>query len=932
MAFLSQEELDALSPEERAIFGNPQIGGALKGFAEKALPEQQANTSAGIAGGKETLANLLKMTQVIPNIASELSTFAADENAKMPESVDEFIRAMLESDTAAALSENIRPDEGILDFLGRTYEMNPTAKAVGRAKATVESDQAKSALGALGFISDLAAIPTPIGPAAATAKGITKAGRAVSELLRPAEQVASDVTDVAQPTAKQLDLFSEPSMEEPTGQLRLFTDSIDETAAKAQRGELPMPEDAIASGKPVDPQGSVGEKLPGKIADGSLGVTKHTIGRAISTVRHYQDVSPSMRKVADMIEHEPMSGPVKTVDFTEGVASSAGPLMRKLVDVFDRLSNKETRAMAKLLAGEKLLAKETGNFDSVRLFQSSKRVRDILDDAYRLFREAYREGGGNPEDIKYLENYFPQVWRSDVVRKRPQELQRILEQHGFNPVDAAHVVQRLMQKGGALLDMADVIDEEGKLLVGKAANTEMMRKLKNVPTRQLMDAGFLENDARSVLPRYIHDLVRRAEFIRRFGVHGEKLESMLAKGQEEMLAAGVSPERVATTLKDTRRLVNALQGLYKPIEHSGARKFTAGMLTYQFLRTLTFAQLASAAEPLIVMSRAGAIPALREIPKLIDAFGRNVLRSAGLKRLPKSEAQQFVEDLLVGLDESAFERLNAMYGTGDVLDASKAARLITNKWFKLIGLTQWTQANRAFAGAVVRRIFMREAEKLANTGSKAARKRLLDIGIDPDKAVDWIRRGKPMDDPFYMRDLRGAALRFVNDTVMNPRPAVRPLWMSDHRLALLSQLKSFQVTFGNTVLKRWLNEVLKEKRIDKVPDILITVMAMLGTMMAVNELRDKLQGINRRETFEQKVFRAADKAGMFGGYQLPIDMYIQAKHGGSAIETSAGPAISQLGGAIRDAGRGRPEKIVREAIPVVSQVKPLQKALGLRKK
>jgi hypothetical protein len=137
-----------------------------------------------------------------------------------------------------------------------------------------------------------------------------------------------------------------------------------------------------------------------------------------------------------------------------------------------------------------------------------------------------------------------------------------------------------------------------------------------------------------------------------------------------------------------------------------------------------------------------------------------------------------------------------------------------------------------------------------------------------------------------------ALIRFTNDFVMMPRPTTKALWQSDPHFAFVSQLKSYQGTFGNTVGRRWLHK-LAQARSGKPHDlaqaagVVGTAGLMALTAMASNELRERWQygpkGDPKRknESMTSKTLRAMDRAGFSGGLQPAVDLLWQ--HGGEAL-------------------------------------------------
>jgi len=174
----------------------------------------------------------------------------------------------------------------------------------------------------------------------------------------------------------------------------------------------------------------------------------------------------------------------------------------------------------------------------------------------------------------------------------------------------------------------------------------------------------------------------------------------------------------------------------------------------------------------------------------------------------------------------------------------------------------------------------------------------------------------------------------VNEVVMNPRATTRPMWMSDHKLAIFAQLKGFQVAFSNTVLKRWYKEMFQQgfygfvtngAKYAAVGSVMV-VAAMLG-----NELRDTakfgLKGNPRYkdETDFEAIKRAIERTGLLGPVQFLIDAARAEQYGSGPVEALMGPIVTRLVSYLEGIAdvltKDDKKKIVREivkSIPFIS--------------
>ncbi len=110
--------------------------------------------------------------------------------------------------------------------------------------------------------------------------------------------------------------------------------------------------------------------------------------------------------------------------------------------------------------------------------------------------------------------------------------------------------------------------------------------------------------------------------------------------------------------------------------------------------------------------------------------------------------------------------------------------------------------------------------------------------------------------------------KVVDDVVVHPKATNKPLWMSDPRFAIIAQLKTFPIVFGNTVVKRLLRK-LNPKQCS--PDFgaaigVVGGIAMAYALVYVGEMmKDAIKG----QDFESSDFRETlYSAGMTGAVGL----------------------------------------------------------------
>lgn len=640
---------------------------------------------------------------------------------------------------------------------------------------------------------------------------------------------------------------------------------------------------------------------------GKLAIDK-TGAKSVSMLDDAAKISPSLRRIRQELEYYEFSDRARQpYPYFERIGDRTGEFTTRLQDIMDQTRTpflgRITRAKNKEIVD--------GLRGIVRPNKQARAVRELLDD----IRQYALDAGVPEKQVGYLKNYFPRVYNARLLRKNEDAFIKALTDNGIDAGIADDILHNILDNDGVYLGSKKVprMDHGGR--VAKSGALEKGRPLKDVPDEAL--APFLENEAYPVIRKYVLNTVKRAEFARSFGASGQKLNKALKSAMDELHAAGRGIKR--HELKRVYDLVDAVQGMYRPFESRAWANASKVAGTYQILRTLPLATLSSITEPLVILARGQLRSTLQAMPKLISHTAASWARIL-YKNFPKPEATRAVERMGLALDDSVGEVLTQTFGG--------QSNRVTHAFFKTTLLSQWTRMNRIL-GFHSGRYMIIDNLKDIGKGKKwrleEKHLELTELNIPVKEGVAWINRGMPDDEFAHIVDM-GAA-RFTNEVVMSPRVTNRPLWHSNPNAHLLAQLKGFPTTFGNTVMKRWFNLILRDP-IYQGPKIAATGTAMTMLAMLVNDLRDEVQGRERKEEPYQKVVRALERWGMFGIGQAAIDALYAHRYGRSGLAQILGPAASQIDALLDATGKSieaqdidQLRSEVVKGIPGVSQKK-----------
>ena len=572
-----------------------------------------------------------------------------------------------------------------------------------------------------------------------------------------------------------------------------------------------------------------------------------------------------------------------------------------------------------LLAGTKF-ASERNKKGGLVIDDNVGVIKGVLKD--RIFKDLRQSGIA----IKEQENYLTNPLSAEVVEKHRDAFIRLLKKSNAKAIVEAKKKGKVIKKfttkevetiadkviGKVPQDNVLIFRQEvGKKKKKNPVKRPAFEKARSESFKYLDQfakeegLNFRETSLEKVLTGYAQQAATRVASVRAFGQNGV----MLQKRLNDLESANTTTNEVITQ-KDVDRVYDvydAVHNLYKKDSNPDLMKLSKVATTVGAVTHLGLATISSLTELAWIGERAGFGNMLKTLPEAFrySQEGAKKLKTAGY--VARGDNQRTMAILGFNLDPRVNERLDALFAT----DKSD----LLNAWFRgpLGGyLTQWTNFNRNWAAQAMLSNINSRANGIVNGDLSDIEQRrldselkengisienwqaMIDIFTDPttgkvnvnilDKdKMDTILATKQMmikpattkkpakflskEDAreITVRDLLVPWLhKVVDDVVVHPKATNKPMWMSDPKWAIIAQLKTFPVVFGNTVVKRLLKK-LNPKQCN--PDFGAAVgaagaIAMAYALVYVGEmLKDALKG----QDFEEPGFRETlDRAGLTG--------------------------------------------------------------------
>jgi hypothetical protein len=564
--------------------------------------------------------------------------------------------------------------------------------------------------------------------------------------------------------------------------------------------------------------------------------------------------------------------------------------------------NKQNHAMDKWNAqyGEIIGQDEKHSAKVLAEMQAGVAIKDSIDPEMRQklasFFERFHKDYLKKRlpNIGFVQNYFPVVYNTVAMAENPTAMIAELEKAGLSNREAKAVFAKIMQNEGAFVDQMPLPDSE---IPGAKFDSRLQRKLKNMDTKAMQDLGFYKAPEIAI-QSYLKQATKHAEY--------SVVEARAAELIEQM-----NPQQKT----QARKIVMGYMGQLGADINPKWNKFQSYIAALQFATTLLFATVAS-------LTDAGN-PIIRA--KDMDGFKSAMKTWRGyLSKQSREEQIAFAERIGAASRAAVQDALVASYSS-DFMDAG--ARKWSDKYFTAIGLESWTRMTRVIS-ANMARDFIRTHGKKAAAGDKRSLRYLNELGLTPEmvaKGFDVENDSINLTTP-EGQAVQDAILSFVDEAIIRPNAAHRPVWASDPHYMLIWQLKSFFYSFGQVVVGGVVREAkARWKEGDKV-GAMMSAGLLFGALMPLAALalqvRELIKGLLGKSVGEEDegifayLFDLIDRAGILGPLSIIKSMYDASDYGRSATVSLLGPTA----GTIETYFTRDTQDLVKRLIPIYSQL------------
>lgn len=172
-----------------------------------------------------------------------------------------------------------------------------------------------------------------------------------------------------------------------------------------------------------------------------------------------------------------------------------------------------------------------------------------------------------------------------------------------------------------------------------------------------------------------------------------------------------------------------------------------------------------------------------------------------------------------------------------------------------------------------------------------------EAGLDVDKLTDWKHSGFDENSDYFAKTYIPAVVGLTQDTIVDPHPIDKPLWMNDERLLLLTQLKGFMTVFTNRVMRKWAVKVRRtpEGNVQLATKVAPYVAMYLAAQIGMQAVREILKNGDLDDWDEKEMAdRTWSAFGYLGGMGYFVDVYNSLKFRSDPLASVAGPVPAKV--------------------------------------
>ena len=525
---------------------------------------------------------------------------------------------------------------------------------------------------------------------------------------------------------------------------------------------------------------------------------------------------------------------------------------------------------------------------------------------------------GKKFGVGYINNYlgtYKSIDKVQVEKNKEEFIKDLQDEYKFTQDQARKLAN-------AILDNNDIVDDNSltDFNIGRGRHIPGSHKGRTLGLATHPSGKFdkyMEKDLFINVSNAAKSAARYTTYQKFVGDNGEVINQVLDKAVQKGEITEERANRLAAFLQD---YLNAESGNYKKIDNETLAKIQKNVLVWTTLAGLPLATVSSLVEFMMtlralspeqiqsVLKNAGQELGKAMWETITTATPNLKLATSTKARLKKEERQARLKRLgYFDWDVGAAQTTGATENTF-------ASRYLLDKYFRVIGLQQWTDYTRNIRASIADDFIMdhlatvkegRASGRVQNNEEQEAEEQLRNLGINVTELLEI--DGLPFEKPAnktreeHLSDMRKASERlddilsqaeynFVNEAIALPGTANRPLFYQNPHLALFTQFQGFIATFSANIIPRLWGDYVKRgtPRLKYNAFAIMTTMIMLGFVSQY--LKDLLKYGQATPYLDhlEKIQRGIGASGMIGVAERPLNFFFPI------YETSSSNMVEEI--------------------------------------
>lgn len=459
-------------------------------------------------------------------------------------------------------------------------------------------------------------------------------------------------------------------------------------------------------------------------------------------------------------------------------------------------------------------------------------------------QEKAAKSNGKAFNVGKLKNYlmkYKSFNKAAIEKNRAKFIQRLMTTFKMSKSDATTLTDNILNQD-TLSSEQDFNVGEGKFIPASHRG----RTLGLSERKEFLE--FMETDAFVNISNASKSASRFITYQEFLGDGNEKIAFHLNNAVKE----GVPEEEVNRIARQMQDYLNAESGNYKRIKTSSLSKIQKNIGVWTTVAGLPLATISSFVELAITTV---SIP-----PDIIFKEIRNASKEAAQamwstmtdprwnstnRQLSKEKRQARIKALgFFDWDVGAAQTTGAT-------ETTHGSRRLLDKYFRVIGLQQWTDYTRSIRASIADDYIMNHLDTIIdqrksgvpkNNDVQESEELLRNLGINVNLLVNLnMQQGpwSPQQTAEFDTMMLDAEFNFVNIAIALPNTANRPLFYQNQHLALFTQFQGFISTFtANQIPKMW-GEYVKRGN----PSLKYNAFAVMTTMIFLGFLSQYLKDL-----------------------------------------------------------------------------------------